>query len=102
MSEDTQSIRIDPNEELTDEKKLILLKQWGDKVQEDVDVYNAEKEIILTSYKKKKEKFDRILAVKIKKMKKYDSLLSNRKKVLADVNKEIDNLLASINQPPIS
>lgn len=88
----TQQIRIDPNEEITDEKKLILLNQWKDKVQGEVDEYNIEKEKIYQVYKKQKEKFDKILGVKLKKMKKIDGLANNRKKVLADIVKEIETM----------
>ena len=33
MSEDVSQVRIDPNEEITDAKKFILLNQWKNKVQ---------------------------------------------------------------------
>jgi hypothetical protein len=90
MSEDTTTqVRIDPNEEITDAKKLILLNQWKDKVQREVDDYTAEKGKIMDAYKKQKEKFEKMLGVKIKKMKKFDELISNRKKVFADITKEI-------------
>lgn len=94
MSEDNsnQQIRIDPNEEITEAKKLILLNQWKDKVQNEVDDYTVEKNKIMDAYKKKKEKFDRLLGIKIKKMKKYDGLINNRKKVLIDIIKEINNI----------
>lgn len=91
-TQQTQQVRIDPNEEITEEKKLILLNQWKDKVQGEVDDYNAEKDKIYQVYKKQKEKFDKILGVKLKKMKKIDGLANNRKKVLADILKEIENL----------
>lgn len=90
--ENTQQIRIDPNEEITDQKKLILLNQWRDKVQGEIDEYNIEKDKIYQVYKKQKEKFDKILGVKLKKIKKIDGLANNRKKVLADILKEIENL----------
>jgi hypothetical protein len=94
MSEEnvTNQVRIDPNEEITEEKKLILLNQWKDKVQGEVDDYTSEKNKIMDAYKKQKEKFDKLLGVKIKKMKKFDGLINNRKKVLTDIVKEIDNL----------
>lgn len=88
----TPQVRIDPNEEITEAKKLILLNQWKDKVQGEVDDYTAEKNKVMDAYKKQKEKFDKLLGVKIKKMKKFDGLINNRKKVLTDIIKEIDNL----------
>lgn len=98
--ENTQlsQVRIDPNEEITDEKKLILLNQWKDKVQAEVDEYNSEKEKLFQVYKKQKEKFDKILNVKLKKIKKIEMFANSRKKVLAEVVKEIENLA----NPPAS
>ena len=88
----TPQVRIGPNEEITDEKNLILLNQWKDKVQGEIDDYNADKDKIYQAYKKQKERFDKILGVKLKKMKKFDGLINNRKKVFADITKEIENL----------
>jgi hypothetical protein len=89
MSEDVSQVRIDPNEEITDAKKFILLNQWKNKVQAEIDDYTAEKNKIFDAYKKQKEKFDRLLVVKLKKTKKYDMVINNRKKVLTDIIKEI-------------
>jgi len=88
MSE--EQVRIDPNEEITLEKKIILLNQWKEKVENEVSGYTTEKDKIMVVYKKQKEKFDRLLAVKSKKMKKYDIVINSRKKVLADIIKEIE------------
>ena len=92
MSEDISQIRIDPNEEITEAKKLILLNQWKNKVQGEIDDYTAEKNKLFDAYKKQKEKFDRLLAVKLKKTKKYDMVINSRKKVLVDIIKEISIL----------
>jgi len=89
MSEDISQVRIDPNEEITEAKKFILLNQWKNKVQDEVNDYTAEKNKLFDAYKKQKEKFDRLLAVKLKKTKKYDMVINSRKKVLADIIKEI-------------
>lgn len=89
MSEDVSQVRIDPNEEITDAKKFILLNQWKNKVQGDIDDYTTEKNKIFDAYKKQKEKFDRLLVVKLKKTKKYDMAINSRKKVLTDIIKEI-------------
>ncbi len=83
------TVRIDPAEEITPAKKVILLNQWKEKVEKEIADYNAEREKIMVVYKKQKEKFDRLLGVKIKKMKKYDAVMSARKKVLTDIIKEI-------------
>lgn len=84
------SVRIDPNEEITNHKKLILLTQWKEKVDGEISAYTAERDKIMAAYKIQKERFDKILSKKMKKMKKLDSLLNGRKKVLLDINKEID------------
>jgi hypothetical protein len=68
---------------------LILLNQWKNKVQGEIDDYTAEKNKLFDAYKKQKEKFDRLLAVKLKKTKKYDMVINSRKKVLVDIIKEI-------------
>lgn len=92
MSEDVSQVRIDPNEEITDAKKFILLNQWKNKVQAEIDDYTTEKNKIFDAYKKQKEKFDRLLVLKLKKTKKYDMVINNRKKVLTDIIKEISIL----------
>ena len=94
MSHDNsnQQIRIDPNEEITEEKKIILLNQWKDKVQNEVLEYDAQKDKIFQFYKKKREKFDKILSVQMKKIKKIEMSANSRKKVLAEIVKEIENL----------
>lgn len=89
MSEDISHIRIDPNEEITEAKKMILLNQWKNKVQCEIDDYTIEKNKIFDAYKKQKDKFDKVLAKKLKKTKKYDMVINNRKKVLTDIIKEI-------------
>lgn len=89
MSEDISQVRIDPNEEITEDKKIILLNQWKNKVQSEVDDYTAEKNKVTDAYKKQKERFDKLLGVKIKKIKKFDGLINNRKKVLTEIIKEI-------------
>lgn len=84
------NVRIDPNEEITPEKKVILLNQWKEKVEGEIASYASEKEKIMAAYKVQKERFDRILGTKVKKMKKYDAVMSARKKVLTDIVKEIE------------
>lgn len=95
MSEETTDqpqIKIDPNEEITDDKKLYLLNEWRKKVEQELDDYNAEKDKIYKAYKKQKDRFDKILGVKLKKMKKYDTVMVARRKVLNEVIKEIELL----------
>jgi hypothetical protein len=84
------AVRIDPNEEITLEKKIILLTQWKEKVDGEIAECTAEKDKIMTAYRAQKEKFDKLLAVKLRRVKKIDAVLSNRKKVLMEIVKEID------------
>lgn len=93
MSEELiQQVRIDPNEEITEGKKLILLNQWREKVELEISDYNVEKEKVMAVYKVQKEKFDRLLSDKIKRMRKYDTVMNARKKVLQSIVVEIDKI----------
>jgi hypothetical protein len=85
-------IKATPNDQITDEKKIYLLNEWKKKVEEEISDYNTEKDKIFQVYKKQKDKFDKILGVKLKKMKKDDAVINSRKKVLNEVIKEIENL----------
>ena len=85
-------IKATPNDQITDEKKMYLLNEWKKKVEEEISDYNIEKDKIFQVYKKQKDKFAKILGVKLKKMKKYDAVINSRKKVLNEVIKEIENL----------
>jgi len=98
MSEEqvTNELKIDPNGEITTEQKIYLLNEWKKKVEQELADYGAEKDKIFQAYKKQKEKYDKILGVRLKKMKKYDSVMNSRKKVLADIVKEIEILSPSM------
>jgi hypothetical protein len=80
---------IGPDEEITEEKKIILLNQWKTKVQEEIDSYNVEKDKIMDEYKRIKSRMEKILGFRLQRMKKYDAVINNRKKVLVDIINEI-------------
>lgn len=80
---------VNPNEEITDEKKVLLLNQWKLKVEDEINGYSVEREKIMDEYKRIKARMDKILGTRLKKIKKYDSVINGRKKVLADILKEI-------------
>lgn len=80
---------VNPNEEITDEKKVLLLNQWKLKVEEEINGYNVEREKIMDEYKRIKARMDKILGTRLKKIKKYDAVINGRKKVLSDILKEI-------------
>ncbi len=84
------SVRIDPNEEITPEKKIILLTQWKEKVEAEIADYNQDREKVMAAYKEQKERFDKILGKKLKLLKKFDTVMTSRKKVLMDIVKEIE------------
>jgi cytidylate kinase len=93
MSDEIQSeVKIDPNAEITPETQLILMNQWKQKVEKELADYTAAKDVIAADFKRQKERFDKILAVKIKKMKKYDVVMNSRKKVLQEIVVEIGKL----------
>jgi|688.fasta_scaffold1977732_1 hypothetical protein len=85
-------IRIDPNEELTAEKQLILLNQWKQKVEQELVDYGVARATIAQEFKVQKDRFDKILSVKVKKMKKYDTVMNSRKRVLVDIVSEIGKI----------
>lgn len=82
------------NEEPTVEQKLKWLNEWKEKVQQEIGDYTAERDKLYAVYKKQKEMYDGWLGTKMKKIKKYDVVMNNRKKVLLDIEKEISNLNA--------
>jgi hypothetical protein len=90
MSEET-SVTI-TTEEPTIEQKLKWLNEWKEKVQQEISDYTAERDKVFAVYKKQKEMYDGWLNKKMKKIKKYDVVMNNRKKVLMDIDKEITNL----------
>lgn len=101
MSEDNTvqiDVKINPDDEITNDQKIYLLNEWKKKVEQELADYNAEKDKIYQAYKKQKDKYDVILGVKLKKMKKYDTVINSRRKVLNEVIKEIEILTA--NPPP--
>jgi hypothetical protein len=80
------------NEEPSAEQKLKWLNEWKEKVQQEISDYTSERDKIFAVYKKQKEMYDGWLNKKMKKIKKYDVVMNNRKKVLMDIDKEITNL----------
>lgn len=87
-----QVSNIPPLEEPTKEQKLKLLNEWKEKVQGEISDYTSERDKLYSVYKKQKEMYDGWLGTKMKKIKKYDVVMNNRKKVLLDIEKEISNL----------
>lgn len=82
-------IIVQPDDEITEENKKILLNQWREKVELEISGYVEERDKITEEYKRIKARMDKILGTRLKKMKKYDAVINARKKVLSDINSEI-------------
>jgi len=81
-----------PLEEPSVEQKAQWLKDWSVRVEKEIHDYTTEKDKLYTHYKKQKDMYDRWLGIKMKKIKKYDVVVNNRKKVLIDIRREINTL----------
>ena len=80
------------------DQKLQWFKEWRVKVLKEIDEYTEEKDKLLTAYKKQKSMYDSWLAVKLKKIKKFDIFVTNRKKVLIDIDRELGTLSSTSQQ----
>jgi len=97
MSEETKqelppvvsTILANPNDNVPPEKLLELMEIWKGKVQDEIADYEAKKAEVYAVYKRHKEMYDKLLSGPIGKMKKLDKIMSGRKKVLMDIDKEI-------------
>lgn len=89
---DQPSVTPVPYEEPSLDQKKQWLGDWKIKVQEEIAGYSEEREKLFAIYRKQKEMYDSWLNTKMKKIKKYDVVINNRKKVLIDIEKELNNL----------
>lgn len=101
MNEEVKSdvvaeILADPQGSISPEKLLILMEEWRTKVTSEVDEYNSKKDKVYVVYKRQKEMYDKWLSCPMKKMKKLDKIITERKKVLIDVDREISKLKETI------
>jgi hypothetical protein len=78
----------------TTEEKIVLLTAWSTKVETEIAGYTAERDKLYAAYKKQKDMYDHWLGIKMKKIKKYDVVLNERKKVHLDIKKELVKLAA--------
>lgn len=81
-------VHLQPSEEQNRQWTI----EWKAKVQNEIDGYVAAREEIYKVYKTQKDMYDKWLSIKMKKMKKYDTVINQRKKVLIDINREIARL----------
>jgi hypothetical protein len=82
------------------EKLLECLVIWKKKVETEISDYDERRGKIYDVYKRQKDLYDKWLTTPMKKIKKFDSLISSRKKVLIEVEKEINKLTTTLSTPP--
>lgn len=87
-------------DDVSPEKLLECLTIWKVKVEKEIADYDARRGEVYTIYKRQKDLYDKWLTTPMKKIKKFDSLINGRKKVLLDVEKEINKLSATLIAPP--
>jgi DNA-directed RNA polymerase specialized sigma54-like protein len=71
---------------------IVMLEEWKAKINDEISDYDTKKAGIFTIYKRQKELYDKWLSGPMGKMKKLDKLIAGRKKVLLDVDKEINKI----------
>ena len=92
------TILANPNDDVPPEKLLELMEIWKGKVQEEISDYEGKKGEVYVIYKRQKDMYDKWLSGPMGKMKKFDKLIAGRKKVLIDIDKEINKIKG--NQTP--
>ena len=90
------TILANPMDKVPPEKLLELLEIWKVKVESEIAEFEAKKAGVYATYKRQKDLYDKWLSGPMGKMKKLDKLAAGRKKVLIDVNKEINKLRESL------
>ncbi len=86
------SLLSNPDEEVSPEKLLELMEIWKKKIEEEITDHETKKAGIYAVYKKQKDMYDKWLSTPLGKMKKLDKIISGRKKVLIDIEKEIKKI----------
>lgn len=97
VSATVSEILTNPYEVVPPEKLLTLLQEWREKVTEDISDYNNKKDKVYVVYKRQKDLYDKWLTGPLTRMKKFDKVITERKKVLMDVDKEINKLKETLN-----
>ena len=85
-------ILSNPSDDVPPEKLLELMEIWRGKVESEITDYESARGKVMDIYNRQKKMYDNWLSGPMKKMKKYDKIISARKKVLIDVKKEIEKL----------
>lgn len=78
--------------EITDEKKKELLENWLKIVQDECDMYLAERDKKMKIYNEKKSKYDKLLTKKLKWINMVEKRLNIRRKQLEEIKAEIKKL----------
>ena len=86
MSDDEEFVGTNPITE-----KGILLDDWRKKVQHELNEMVDRKEHTLYMFKRNKAEYEKIIGNKVRKMRKLDKMIINRKKILAEIDAQIKN-----------
>ena len=82
-------IIANPLIDVTPENQLVLMELWRGKVLEEINDFEDKKAEVYAVYKRQKDMYDKWLSGPLGKMKKLDKIVSGRKKVLIDIDKQI-------------
>jgi hypothetical protein len=99
LPEVVSTILASPDADVPPDKLLELLQIWKIKVEKEIADYDEERSKLMVVYKRQKDMYDKWLSGRLKKVKKFDNLINGRKKVLIDVNKEINKLSETLSPP---
>ena len=90
------TILANPYDKVPPEKLLELLEIWKTQVEGEIAGHEKRKDDVYVVYKRQKDLYDKWLSGPLGRMKKIDKTIAGRKKVLIDVNKEINKLKESL------
>ena len=77
-------------------EKIVLLEAWIEVIKKDLETLNSDREIKFKEYRRLKEIYDKRTSAKLKHVTKIDKFIVERKKAMAEVEKEIKIL----SEPP--
>lgn len=78
------------------EEKIRLMEDWKKTVEKHIAEYSEEKEKEMVVWRRQKEMYDNWLSGRMKKIKKYDTFINGRKKVILEINREIEKLKSEL------
>lgn len=93
------SILANPRDEVPPDKLLELMQIWREKILSEIAEQEGKKGEVYKIYKRQKDMYDKWLSGPMGKMKKFDKVISGRKKVLIDIDKEINKIKDRLSPP---